>query len=631
VNAASSDNTLTAGADTQLVGTEITHITAKSIQGPTTSGSFQFNYTMPGGAAAGSLHTLFAVAALGLPRAGFNHALDFAITAVAPPTPSALIVQSLTSTSLSISWSGAAPEFRAIYKAGSAPTTPLDGTLITEGAGTTGTAAGLTPNTRYFIAVYGKAAATYSTSAATTAVVTSSNAQIAPTGVWFNRNRSTSQGKILFSDDTGTLKLYDGTNVLSVQPQGTLGSVDTVLVLGSGAIAGQVIGGWRRGTDFAYLSVDGGTPVLINAANPINAAMAMNAEDIDIDAGCVFALFRAPTGNTERRNVFVVNPATGNATNITNTTTFYGAARVSSSGCTAAWTFYQADTSNVADGTTVLQYYNGTAITQIDNFILGDPIVSQGKIVYVKNVGTAAAPRGEVFLFDTTVPGAIPVQLTSDVTKTNEKPVTDGRHIAWVQKNADGTGPEIVLYGGIQLTSGNMTPIDFDPFQLNRGQLLWKDTGGALRYLTAVGSSNVEVSPATIYSRPWLTDGFVAFLGGAISAAVPTRPVFRFTGTAPSDAAQPAAPLLVTASASANQVTVNWDRIVGLAERWPEPGIRSPQQHESFFPTHSKLTSYGGPGQPEWVRMPAETFRLTRREGEGKLAALFTAGRFFDN
>jgi len=53
------------------------------------SASYQFTYTMPAGATAGSVHTLYAVARLGL-SGSWKHAANFVVTTLAPPTPPTL-------------------------------------------------------------------------------------------------------------------------------------------------------------------------------------------------------------------------------------------------------------------------------------------------------------------------------------------------------------------------------------------------------------------------------------------------------------------------------------------------------------------------------------------------------------
>src|SRR3990172_8879603 len=94
---------------------------------------------------------------------------------------------------------------------------------------------------------------------------------------WGIRNSSTSRGKVLWVDETATVFLYNGISTTPVQAKGSLGNVETsVFALGSGASAGKVIGAWRRGTDFAYVTIDGGTPVQVTATNPIDVNQPMN-------------------------------------------------------------------------------------------------------------------------------------------------------------------------------------------------------------------------------------------------------------------------------------------------------------------------------------------------------------------
>src|SRR6478735_8251115 len=107
-----------------------------------------------------------------------------AADAAVPDVPVDLNVTAVSGTSASFSWTGTAPEFRVIYKAGIPPINPNDGTLVFQGPAAVtppnlAAIANLTVNTRYFIAIYGKASgsATYSTSALTTSILTSGTAR----------------------------------------------------------------------------------------------------------------------------------------------------------------------------------------------------------------------------------------------------------------------------------------------------------------------------------------------------------------------------------------------------------------------------------------------------------------------
>ncbi len=531
----------------------------KAIMSTTPTVTHTFNYTLPTSATLGSTHTLYAVTAVGF-NSGvgyWRHASNFGITAVAPPAPTSLTATALAGTSYSLSWTGASPEFRAIYKAGSVPTSATDGTLITEGTSRTTTVNGLTGNTRYFIAVYGKASgvAVYSTSAVNTSVITPNAQQIdANSRAGSGRTSNTSQGQLLFVDDpanTDVVKLFNGSTVLTIEPKGTGQNVDfDDFGLGNAATAGHVIAVWRRDTDPGHLSVDGGTPVLIVGVNPINAAQSMNLEGLAIADGCVFAVLQAFSGGNAIKNVYKVDPGTGNAGNsLTGTAAVPGVAgRVRTSGCKAVWAF-----DNGGGNTNLLlQYYNGTSVQTLDTGV-SDPWISQGKIVYVKPVGGVA----QVFLYDTTAASPAPVQLTSytDATRLIHHPQTDGRHVAWYRSTSTNTSSEIDLGTGLQLASPVGVLSTEPEFQLNRGQLFWKDSGGNFRYETATSSSVLPL-PSTTF-RPWLTDGYIAYGDNATPGA------FLLTGTPPNDAQQPAAPLVLRATAGTNSATLTWDAILG--------------------------------------------------------------------
>ncbi|MGZ4780118.1 MAG: fibronectin type III domain-containing protein, partial [Thermoanaerobaculia bacterium] len=476
-----------------------------------------------------------------------------------PAPPSDLTVTNITGTSVTFTWNGPPFEFRAIYKAGSLPLSPTDGTLITEAFVNTATALGLVPGTRYFIAVYAKfpGIVSYSATAVSTSFITAPTALITSNGFggapWDRRGSPTRQGKFIFSTDTGDLNFFNGSAITTIQPKGAfLTNPNTVFVLGTAVSPAQVIAGWRR--DDAYLSIDGGSPVMINATNPVNANH-MDAEVIAIDSGYVFAVFRAPVGQSEVRNAFIVDPTTGNATNISNNTTVYGVTHISSSGNKAAWTFDD----GTGSASMKLQYYNGSAASTIDTGIIGDPSISQGRIVYAKTVATG---RNEIYLYDTNLASPSPVALTNDATKTNEKPFTDGRHAAWIGKNADGSGAEIMLNGLVQVTSGNFALLDntvAPPFDLDRGQMLWRDTTGALHHLTSFSEEIVDPSAAANRAIPWLADGGAVFFDSTVSPS----PIYLFTGRAPDDSGQPSPPMTLTATPGVGSVTLKWDAVLG--------------------------------------------------------------------
>jgi hypothetical protein len=472
------------------------------------------------------------------------------------PVPTGLTVTNVTGTGMTVSWTGASPQFRAIYKAGSVPASPTDGTLIIEGAQTSASVTGLAVNTRFFVAVYGKQNGTYSAAAATTSTTTNSTALISAlgstNGPWDRRTSPNRNGKFIFGDNAGNLKMFDGAAVLDVQPKGAFSTdPNTVFTLGTAADPAHVIAAWRRND--AYVSTDGATPFTINAANPVSPGTPMDAEYITVDGGCVFAVFRATSGGNDRRNAFRVDPANGNATALTSNTTVYGVVHMSSSGCKAAWAY------DDGTGSVKLHYYNGSTVATIDQNIMGDPSISQGRIVYAKRV---AAGNDEIFSYDTNLASPSPVQLTNDSTKNNESPYTDGRHAAWIRRNLNGTSPEIMLNGGWQLTSGNFALLEnvaAPSFNLDRGQILWRDTSGVLHHETSSAGATVDTGGSATTSIPWLADGRVMFFDNTTSP----RNIYRFSGQLPDDSLQPAAPMFLRATAGSGSVTLTWDKILG--------------------------------------------------------------------
>ena len=367
---------------------------------------------------------------------------------------------------------------------------------------------------------------------------------------WNNRTSTSSGRKILFAGSNDTIYLYNGSTVQSVQTTTGEAIREAVMMLGTGGSAGSVIGGWRRGDGSGWVSTDAGAPHQIT----------LNPEHLSIRSGCVFmTLQTAANGN----QAFQIDPATGNRTQIsTDTSTAnHGAFRIFSDGCTkVAWSWKNA--SNLDD----IQYWNGSTVTTVATNILDMTFsFSGGKIVYAKTVSGIQ----QVFVIDTNT-SLTPVQLSSetDATKVLTRPQTDGRHVAWYRSNADGSSAQLVLNGGVVFPTGTLGKLDNAefPFQLNRGQLLWANgapvSPRTIYYDDGTRTLPVNPSPATNILLPWLTDGNIVFLGPTPTGGA-DNDVFRVTGTAPTDASQPAAPLTVQATPGTGQVTVDWDRVLG--------------------------------------------------------------------
>lgn len=365
---------------------------------------------------------------------------------------------------------------------------------------------------------------------------------------WNRNNSTTSAGQILFVDSNETVYLFDGTTIQTVQLTDGNAVETSSFGLGSASTAGHVIGAWRRGAQYLDVSIDGGTPQRAD----------LNPEALAIGEGCVFSVMQVPDNGN---HAFEIDPANGNRTQLSSGTpgANFGAGRVNSSGCSkAAWTYF-----SMSGGPFDIQYWNGTSVTTVATEIEGLPSFTGGKIVYVKIVDGIQ----QVFVIDTDV-SLTPVQLSAetDPTKTLERPQTDGRHVAWYRRNTNGTSPEtaqIILNGGLAFPTGPLAPIDpvnFS-FQLNRGQLLWKNASGTFSYDDGRQTFGIDLSPATTFEFPWLTDGFIAFLGLTPTGGATKKDVFRITATAPDDGSQPLPPMLVAVTAGTGQV--KWDSILG--------------------------------------------------------------------
>ena len=411
----------------------------------------------------------------------------------------------------------------------------------------------------------------------------SSGAQITTNSsdeTWGIRQSTACRGKILWVDGDGTVVLYDGVRTNAIQAQGTLGAVDDIVfALGSGSTPGSVIAVWRRGTDSGWVSMDGAPSVPVTAANPINPDQPLNAEGVAVGDGCVFMVLQAAAGNQTVKHVFQVDPATGIATNLTGNAVVPGMeGRLSTSGCQTAWPFLD-NTNQVFQ----LHFYDGAALRVIDTNILGNPHLSKGRIVYAKKMDGVS----QIFLYDSISPNPGPSQLTTDTVGTKSFPRTDGQHLAWLFTGDGSTNPEIILYDGLSLTSAEtVLPAQFNefrehPFQLHRGQFLWKDATGRLIYVVGGRPFVVELSPATSFGGnncciPWLADGYIAWIGSSQDGGM-DREIFESTGAAPEDNQKPSPPLLVVVRLNGVDATVEWDQVLGATSYnlyvAPQPGI----------------------------------------------------------
>ena len=356
--------------------------------------------------------------------------------------------------------------------------------------------------------------------------ITPSNDSISES--WSIRNSSTSRGRILFVGSNDNVRLYDGTGIVPVQSSIVNEEVNTtVFMLGSGASGTSVIGGWRRDDGYGNVSVDG----------PPVARVTLNPEAVSINGGCVFMVLQ---DGSLGAHVFKINPSDGTRTKLSSGDVDLGALRVASSGCSkAAWS-WQNDNASAMD----IQYWNGTTTTTVAEDVLTRPSFAGNWIVYAKSVFGIA----QVFAIDTAA-SLTPVQLSSETDPVKYlEPQTDGRHVVWYRANLNGASPSIVLNGGQTFPTGPLAKISSEtPFQLDRGQLFWKTASNEFQYDDGRETHSIDKAPATTFELPWLTDGYIAFLGTTATGGA-DKDVFRITGTAPADSSVPLPPLLVTAT-----------------------------------------------------------------------------------
>jgi len=387
--------------------------------------------------------------------------------------------------------------------------------------------------------------------------------------IWRDRDSTTVNGQVLWVDGDGAVVFFNGATTNLVQAQEVFAVGETAFALGSGAAVSQVIAVWRRGTDAGWVSINGDPPVPVTATNPINPGNEMNLEGVAIADGSVFVILQA--GNS--KHVFRIDPFTGQGTLLTNGDNVPGAngVRLSASGGQAVWPFQSVD-----QGPYALHFFNGNSVQVLEPAIEGNAHLSRGRIVYLKNVGGV----NQVFLFDSTQPGASPVQLSFDADGVNSHPRTDGGHVAWKHTAPGASGSDIMLAGGVRLNAADEQlpndPGDFreHPFQLHRGQLLWRDVNGRLLFHAAGRTRALEISPATTYAgttsagsrccTPWLGDGSVA-LNGLSNDGGADREVFLLSVEPPADSQQPLPPLSLRASAVGSEITLSWDSVMGAS------------------------------------------------------------------
>lgn len=376
---------------------------------------------------------------------------------------------------------------------------------------------------------------------------------------WADRHSTTVDGKVLWTDGNDVL-FFNGVATAAVQHRGNLEAVeDFVLGLGTGAGAGSVIGAWRRGTDFAWIWRSGSPPVLVTATNPIDPGQPLNPEGLAIADGRVFMILQAFSGGNAVKHVFQIDPATGNATNLTGNSAVPGAARVVTADGRAAWVF------DDDSGNPKLHWYDGAAVSIIDSGAIGGLRLAHGRLVYTRVTGGVS----HIFLYDSTDSGAPPVRISPDTAPGhgNFAPTTDGYHIAWLYGDADGTNLDVMLAGGLQLNDAASRPqsllFDEFPVQLNRGQAIWKGIDGNLRSLVEGRIEPVCTTPVATFRSPFLADGWIAGFGPIEGAAGTDNEVILQVLEPPADSDTPLPPLKVAPAAGSREVALRWDRIVG--------------------------------------------------------------------
>lgn len=390
---------------------------------------------------------------------------------------------------------------------------------------------------------------------------------------WGSRQPSTSRGRVIWADEDESIHFFDGVSASLLQAKDvnvpSLDNVETfVFTLGSGAGADDVVGGWRRGTDFAWVWAGAGSqPQLVSAVNPYDPNSAMNPEGIAAADGCVFLLLQAAVGGTLIKHVFQVDPASGSATLLTGgflndvnndgtgaySTAFY------SDGCRAAWLWCSAGANGSCNDDAVqLHCFDGASVQVIDsNAVLYG--MNAGRVVYSKDVGGVP----QLFVYDTNLPNPAPVQITQ-LSSTDPRIIfaqTDGWHVAMLLGDSNFQNREVALLGGFALSDVNTQPADqplnFNfPIQLQRGQALWQTRSGSIALFDGWNFG-------TVCNDGWLADGRVAQLRRSSGSGADVEVFLKDAVTAAAEDV-PAAPWIVSAQATANGVVeLAWEAILG--------------------------------------------------------------------
>lgn len=378
---------------------------------------------------------------------------------------------------------------------------------------------------------------------------------------WGPRHSTTVNGNILWTDGDDVF-LFDGSTTQLVQARGKLDAVNIdAFGLGTGAADGELIGLWRRGTDFAWIWRSGHEPILVQSVNPFDPNSAMNPEHVSIVNGHVFVVLQAFFNANAVRHVFRVDPVSGQAENVSGSLAVPGASRVYGDGGQAVWVFVDSDNPK-------LQFFDGENVTDIDfgDLLETSPRLMRGQVVYEKFENGVR----HVFHYDAQSPGAVPVRLSdpTDASHGNFGPSTDGNHVAWLHGNADGSNLVVLLNGGLQLSDddsrpGNRQPGDEYPLQVNKGQVLWKDSQAGVRHFAQGETQSPCVPPAQSFTRPYLSDGFVAAYGPTMTDPAGDNEVYLKPVLDLGSPDFPFPPILLIVEPEDGSVVLEWDAILG--------------------------------------------------------------------
>jgi hypothetical protein len=362
--------------------------------------------------------------------------------------------------------------------------------------------------------------------------------------------------------------------------------VDSAITLGQDAARSGYLGVWRRGDNDAYVWRSATDEILsLDTTNPFDPEdpNRMNPSHPGVSGGCVFFSLQAfdPSTSVTANYAFLVRPETADPLTglirpvpldaLDPTTDAKRIFADREGGCRAAWLVDRFENAEVV--AQEVHFFDGASVSSIP---LGPGPTSDNESVRISGDRVVWAQRdaggsSQIWLFDASLPDPQALQVSAaGAGQGCFKPALDGRHLAYLCGNADGTELDVELHGGVlasdassraRLGAGAPT----HALQLEGEQILWQDAAGGLQHFRAGSRQGLCSDPAEAARFPWLTDSQIAWHGRRAGAGA-FDPTFAYrlrTGeaVAPSD---PPAPLALHALPGNGSLTLEWEQLLGV-------------------------------------------------------------------